>query len=64
MCELAPPTPPELLDRWLGFGAFAGIMRDETQGSDCYNSKGVNMRAQVFTNNGAPPRPRAPYPRF
>jgi alpha-glucosidase (family GH31 glycosyl hydrolase) len=28
----APPTTPELLDRWLEFGAFSGVMRTESEG--------------------------------
>eukprot|EP01116_Phalansterium_solitarium_P017972 TRINITY_DN4583_c0_g1_i1.p1 TRINITY_DN4583_c0_g1~~TRINITY_DN4583_c0_g1_i1.p1 ORF type:complete len:865 (+),score=299.14 TRINITY_DN4583_c0_g1_i1:645-3239(+) len=46
VCELSAPLTPELLCRWLEYSVFAGLMRDETQGSDC-NAK----RSQIFSTN-------------
>eukprot|EP00698_Gefionella_okellyi_P018054 TRINITY_DN5382_c0_g1_i1.p1 TRINITY_DN5382_c0_g1~~TRINITY_DN5382_c0_g1_i1.p1 ORF type:complete len:914 (+),score=168.10 TRINITY_DN5382_c0_g1_i1:197-2743(+) len=36
VCQLGPTLDIELMLRWLQYGTFAGIMRDETQGSSCF----------------------------
>ena len=37
MSITAPPTPPELLIRWLEFGAFSGVMRTMAEGLDLHS---------------------------
>jgi alpha-glucosidase (family GH31 glycosyl hydrolase) len=40
----APPTTPELLDRWLELGAFSGVMRTEANGLNSSSTP----RAQIW----------------
>jgi alpha-glucosidase (family GH31 glycosyl hydrolase) len=46
----APPTTPELLDRWLEFGAFSGVMRTESEGLTVSHGR----RAQIWDPQVAP----------
>jgi alpha-glucosidase (family GH31 glycosyl hydrolase) len=43
-CILRPVLTEELLTRWVQYGAFSGIMRDETAGAMCGN------RTQIFSS--------------
>lgn len=48
----APPTTPELLARWLEFGAFSGVMRTESEGFTAPNQ--TAPRAQIWDKGVKP----------